>query len=127
MILRWIMCVALLVLLVGCGIPTAEEGIDNATLGERVQGLMENELANIERAVGENDIAAARTALDEFQTEFEGIEANVEAAAPEVRESISTALTNLETALNDETFDAAAVNEALGRLRQALESLAARE
>jgi hypothetical protein len=127
MIIRWVMVVALLVLLVGCAQPPATEGIGDAALGERAQELLENQLADIERAVDENDIAAARSALDEFQSAFADIQAGVEAAAPEVSETISTTLTNLRTELNAETPDMDAVNEALGELRRALESLAARE
>ncbi len=127
MIVRWFMCIALLLLLVGCGQPPIEGDIGDTALGERAQGLLENELADIETAVEANDAAAARTALEEFQTAFEGIEADIQAAAPEVGESISTALNNLQTELNAETLDTDAVNEALGELRQALESLTAGE
>jgi polyhydroxyalkanoate synthesis regulator phasin len=126
MIVRWVMFVVLLLLLAGCGAAPVQEGVGNvAALGERAQGLIENQLADIETAVEANDFDAARTAFNEFQTAFEGIEANVEAAAPEAGEAISTAVSNLETELNAEMPNAAEVNEQLGALRQELESLVA--
>ncbi len=124
MIIRGFTFVALLVLLVSCGQPEAV-GSGDAALNERVRDLLENQLVDIESAVDENDITAARGALAEFQTAFADIQADVEAAAPEVSETISTTLTNLEAQLNAETVNLAAVNEELATLRRELESLAA--
>lgn len=125
MIVRWITVIALFGLLVGCGAPPTGEDINNPALGARAQRLLENEFADLERAVNASDVPAARTALDAFRTAFQDIEADVEGVAPQADEAISTALTNLETALNAGTPDMAAANQALGTLRQALESLAA--
>ncbi len=127
MSIRWMAFVALLVLLVGCGTPTTEEGAGDATLGETAQGFVENQLADIEQAVEANDMEAARTAFSEFQEAYQDVQAEIEAAAPEVGERISASVRNLESELNAETPDVAAINEELGRLRQDLESLATEE
>ncbi len=127
MSIRWMAFVALLVLLVGCGAPTTEEDAGDATLGEAAQGFVENQLADIEQAVEANDMEAARTAFSGFQAAYQDVQSEVEAAAPEVGERISASVGNLESELNAEMPDAAAINEELGRLRQDLESLATEE
>jgi hypothetical protein len=126
MIVRWVMLVALLILLAGCGqAPAVGDGA--AAVGETVQGLLENQFAEIETAVQANDIEAARTAFTEFQTAYEGVATSVEAAAPEVGERISTAMTDLEATFEAGTPDMTAVNQGLSTLRQELEALAGGE